>query len=68
MVEKGCVWGGGISIGDPLMVVVNDCFTSYRKERGCTAVASPDEVAIGWLNVDWIVVLSASCEKCLITW
>ena len=51
------------------MVVVNDCFTSYQKERGCTAVACRDKVAIGWLNVDSVVVLSvlmAMVEKMMI--
>ena len=63
VVEKDCVWIEGISIDDLLMVVVNDWFTPNWKEWGCTVVASPDKVAIGWLNVDWIVVLSVACDK-----
>ena len=63
VVEKGSLWNEEISIDDPLMVVVNEWFTPNRKEWGCTVVASPDKVAIGWLNVDWIVVLSVACEN-----
>ena len=63
VVEKGCVWSEGISIDDPLMVVVKDWFTPNRKESGCTVVTSSDNVAIGWLNVDWIVVLPVACDN-----
>ena len=45
------------------MVIVNDWFTPYWKESGSTIVASPDKVAIDWLNVDWIAVLSAACDN-----
>ena len=62
-VEKGCVSSEGISIDDPLMVVVNEWFTPNWKEWGCTVVVSPDKLAIGWLNVDWIVVLSVACDN-----
>ena len=63
VVENGCVWSEGISIDDPLMVVVNDWFTPNRKESGCTVVAPPDKVAIGWLIVDWVVVLSVAWDN-----
>ena len=61
VVENGSVWSEGISIDDPLMVVVNDWFTPNRIESGCTVVASPD--GDGWLNVDWVVVLSVACDN-----
>ena len=61
VVENGSVWSEGISIDDPLMVVVNDWFTPNRIESGCTDVASPD--GDGWLNVDWVVVLSVACDN-----
>ena len=63
VVEKCCVWSKEISTDDPLMVVVNDWFTPYWKVRGCTVVASPDKVAVGWLNVDWIVALFVACDN-----
>ena len=63
MVEKGCVWSEGISTDDPLMVVANEWFTPNWKVWSCTVVASPDKVPIGWLNTDWIVVLSVACEN-----
>ena len=63
VVEKGCVWSEGISTDDPLMVLVNDWFTPNLKEWGCTVVTWPDTIAIGWLSVDWIVVLSVACDN-----
>ena len=61
VVENGCVWSEGIFIDDPLMVVVNDWFTPNRIESSCTVVASPD--GDGWLNVDWVVVLSVASDN-----